>query len=70
MAANQNPRKGPIALGLISFFERNPDEELTVRQAATKFNVTEAAVRAVLYRGTAGLEFVNVIRRAEKGRAH
>ncbi len=68
MAANKIQRLGPIATSLIAFFEANPDEELTIRQAATKFGVTEGAVRMALYRGTTGLEFVNVMRRPEKGR--
>jgi predicted transcriptional regulator len=51
---------------MLAFFEANPDEELTVAQAAVKFSVTEAAVQlaAAELERAGRVERVKVIRRA------
>lgn len=54
---------------LMAFFIANPDEELTKRQIADKFNVSQASVSNAL-KAIAGteLESIHVVRLKTKGR--
>jgi len=65
------PRNGALPYRLREFFQENPDEELTKRNACDKFDCRiEALERALMYLRVVGeLEYVSVIRARAKGRA-
>lgn len=64
-------RKGTVQQRLLAFFETNPDEELTERQAEVKLACSAESIKeAVLRLVRAGkIEKVKVIRLPAKGRA-
>lgn len=67
----RGPVKGKTSARLMAYFKANPDEELTIADAAIKIGAGEHTLRsAVLRLSLAGsLECVRIIRLPEKGRA-
>lgn len=63
-------RPDGLASRVLAYFERNPDEELTIEQAAVKFDAPVPTVRNALryLRELGKIENVRVVRLPAKGR--
>lgn len=63
-------RQDGLASRMLAFFEHNPEEELTIAQAAVKFDAPAATVRNALryLRELGKIENVRVVRLPAKGR--